>query len=382
MVCSQSLSFFFLLLLLCHSVTVTGDEICPVFSCSETEPAIGFPFRINDLQPETCGYPGFDLTCTNRSRTILEISSSGGFWLQNIDYINQEIRVNDPDGCLPRRLLRLDLWDSPFRTALYQNYSMLRCSAEQGMPPVPYNPIGCLSNSTDEIWATASALSVDMMVSSRGCQVMTTVEVPIPWSGYYDNSALSFSDLSADLTLKWDEPQCGDCVEKGGRCAFKSSSSLEVECFGVSQPGGLSRSVSYAVTIGIGVPTLLGGIGIACYVSGRFKRYRRRNSSGADAAGSSSTVNPQPTVVAMGLDNPTIESYPKAVIGESHRLPRPNDNTCSICLSEYQPRETVRTIPQCQHCFHADCIDAWLRTNATCPICRNSPAPVLGAQPP
>jgi hypothetical protein len=55
------------------------------------------------------------------------------------------------------------------------------------------------------------------------------------------------------------------------------------------------------------------------------------------------------------------------------RLPKPNDNTCPICLSEYQPKETLKTIPECQHCFHAECIDEWLSLNATCPICRNSP---------
>ncbi|XP_042506327.1 putative RING-H2 finger protein ATL69 [Macadamia integrifolia] len=146
--------------------------------------------------------------------------------------------------------------------------------------------------------------------------------------------------------------------------------------------GGLSRSVSYAVTIGIGLPTLLCGIGIVCYMSGRFKRYRSHNSSGVEGGGATSTVNPQPTVAATGLDNPTIESYPKAVIGESRRQPKPDENTCTICLSEYQLRETIRTIPQCQHFFHADCIDEWLRMNASCPVCRTSPAPLLCAQPP
>jgi hypothetical protein len=86
-----------------------------------------------------------------------------------------------------------------------------------------------------------------------------------------------------------------------------------------------------------------------------------------------STVNPETKVIIAGLDGPTIESYPRIVLGESRRLPKPDDNTCSICLCEYKPKETLKTIPECKHCFHSDCIDEWLLLNATCPICRYSP---------
>lgn len=79
----------------------------------------------------------------------------------------------------------------------------------------------------------------------------------------------------------------------------------------------------------------------------------------------------------MGLDGPTIESYPKIVLGESKRLPKVDDATCAICLSEYEAKETLRTIPPCQHCFHADCIDEWLKLNGTCPVCRNSPEQIF-----
>lgn len=86
-------------------------------------------------------------------------------------------------------------------------------------------------------------------------------------------------------------------------------------------------------------------------------------------------LSQQPTVMAMGLDEPTIESYTKLVLGESRRLPGPNNRICPICLSDYRPKEILRCIPECQHCFHADCIDAWLRMRANCPVCRNSPSP-------
>jgi E3 ubiquitin-protein ligase ATL7/58/59 len=50
---------------------------------------------------------------------------------------------------------------------------------------------------------------------------------------------------------------------------------------------------------------------------------------------------------------------------------------CSVCLADYQPDERLQRIPPCGHTFHIDCIDHWLSTNTTCPLCRVSllPAP-------
>ncbi|XP_046560874.1 RING finger protein 44-like [Haliotis rubra] len=42
---------------------------------------------------------------------------------------------------------------------------------------------------------------------------------------------------------------------------------------------------------------------------------------------------------------------------------------CQVCLTAFQPGETLRTLP-CLHEYHSECIDEWLKRNATCPICR------------
>lgn len=133
---------------------------------------------------------------------------------------------------------------------------------------------------------------------------------------------------------------------------------------------GLPRTARYAITVGVGIPALMCFVGLLCFLCGRVKAFGGRRRPIAEFT---SMVTPQPTAV-MGLDGPTIESYPKVVLGESRRLPKPDDNTCSICLSEYRPKETLKIIPECQHCFHSECIDEWLHLNASCPICRNSPA--------
>ncbi|KAJ0097779.1 hypothetical protein Patl1_28272 [Pistacia atlantica] len=41
-----------------------------------------------------------------------------------------------------------------------------------------------------------------------------------------------------------------------------------------------------------------------------------------------------------------------------------------MCLSEFEDDETLRLIPKCDHVFHPDCIDLWLGSHVTCPVCR------------
>ncbi|KAK3232188.1 hypothetical protein Dsin_004069 [Dipteronia sinensis] len=46
------------------------------------------------------------------------------------------------------------------------------------------------------------------------------------------------------------------------------------------------------------------------------------------------------------------------------------DFTCSICLSEFNDGEAIRLLPECQHSFHVPCIDMWLVSHSSCPLCR------------
>jgi E3 ubiquitin-protein ligase ATL41 len=43
---------------------------------------------------------------------------------------------------------------------------------------------------------------------------------------------------------------------------------------------------------------------------------------------------------------------------------------CVICLGLVHVGELVRRLPACKHLFHVDCIDMWLHSHSTCPICR------------
>lgn len=44
---------------------------------------------------------------------------------------------------------------------------------------------------------------------------------------------------------------------------------------------------------------------------------------------------------------------------------------CAICLGQFQEDELGRTLPKCNHRFHLECIDMWLYSHSTCPLCRD-----------
>uniref|UniRef100_A0A8I6YGB0 RING-type E3 ubiquitin transferase n=1 Tax=Hordeum vulgare subsp. vulgare TaxID=112509 RepID=A0A8I6YGB0_HORVV len=49
-------------------------------------------------------------------------------------------------------------------------------------------------------------------------------------------------------------------------------------------------------------------------------------------------------------------------------------DSCAVCLEELREGAVVRMLPSCKHYFHASCVDVWLLSHATCPVCRASPA--------
>lgn len=43
---------------------------------------------------------------------------------------------------------------------------------------------------------------------------------------------------------------------------------------------------------------------------------------------------------------------------------------CVVCLEEFLEGELLRKLHECQHFFHQECVDAWLLTHRSCPLCR------------
>ncbi|XP_071713586.1 RING-H2 finger protein ATL66-like [Rutidosis leptorrhynchoides] len=68
-----------------------------------------------------------------------------------------------------------------------------------------------------------------------------------------------------------------------------------------------------------------------------------------------------------GLDAATINNLPIKVYKQV------NETTtfeCSICLGGFEEEEKVKMLPNCSHFYHCECVDKWLITHTSCPICR------------
>jgi len=74
-----------------------------------------------------------------------------------------------------------------------------------------------------------------------------------------------------------------------------------------------------------------------------------------------------------GADDKLLESLSSGVYHRS--VHSDSDATCAICLVPYAEGESIRALPcpsKKPHVFHMTCVDTWLRTNASCPLCRHN----------
>ncbi|KAE8685958.1 NEP1-interacting protein 1 [Hibiscus syriacus] len=70
-----------------------------------------------------------------------------------------------------------------------------------------------------------------------------------------------------------------------------------------------------------------------------------------------------------GLDGDLVEKIPKIKIKNNNNADG-EKVSCSVSLQDFQLGEMVRSLPQCHHMFHLSCIDKWLISHGSCPLCR------------
>ncbi|KAI3935138.1 hypothetical protein MKX01_031405 [Papaver californicum] len=353
---------FFLLCFFCLPYFIASAvENCLNNQCSREAPGIAFPFRLKGSQGEKCGYPGFDLTCDNMNRTLLELPFSGRFFVSDIKYgrtFNQ-IQLQDPDNCLARRFLnQLNLSGTPFIGNEYQNYSFFSCRSNTSFSIYSGRDISCLSNATHKVFATTSTSSSSIWKDTN-CSLIATTTVPVNHisDSYYDYPWFPYEPV-LELTWNWKAPWCKrNCDKDSNFPSYGGGPGVH--------SGGKPLLI---IVVGILIPAVF--TTAVCYSALRMKGF-------CFGAGNEIPNSSQLVIISIptGIDGPAIQSFPTLVLGESRRLPDPDNNTCAICLSEYQPKETLKSLPACFHYFHADCVDAWLHLKSTCPVCRISPVP-------
>ncbi|CAL4914788.1 unnamed protein product [Urochloa decumbens] len=78
-----------------------------------------------------------------------------------------------------------------------------------------------------------------------------------------------------------------------------------------------------------------------------------------------------------GMDEAAIAALPRKEVAAG-------DPTadCAVCIAEVAAGEAARVLPRCGHAFHVECVDMWLRSHSTCPLCRCAVADEEAAAPP
>ncbi|OBZ77552.1 E3 ubiquitin ligase BIG BROTHER-related protein [Grifola frondosa] len=70
-----------------------------------------------------------------------------------------------------------------------------------------------------------------------------------------------------------------------------------------------------------------------------------------------------------GTPDHVVSSLPNGLYKDWAK-PGETDERCPICLDDYAPTDPVLKIPGCSHWFHKTCLEKWLKTARSCPVCR------------
>ncbi|KAI3886799.1 hypothetical protein MKW98_017151 [Papaver atlanticum] len=317
----------------------------------EGAPTVQFPFTLKGHGREECGSPGYQLTCDEMNKTVLELPFSGKFFVRSL----QKIEIYDPENCLPKRIPKLNLSGTPYQLgSSYRKYLFLNCSSSGGSLRhiTKLIHISCLSSSTHTVFATNVSIA-NIAPLNITCVHIADVQVPIlPIQ----------DDDSFNLNEKFFLTLLG---------VFIGIPFIILLYFFPRTIFNIFANVCLVVFFRIFGPYISNCIEIV-----RARRAFRRAAasySTPDAVLPQLAVPHQPPIVRTGLSDSTIQSYPTVVLGESGRLPNPNYTSCTICIADFQAKDTLKSMPTCNHCFHAKCLEQWLRVNATCPVCRKSP---------
>ncbi|CAH8392287.1 unnamed protein product [Eruca vesicaria subsp. sativa] len=94
----------------------------------------------------------------------------------------------------------------------------------------------------------------------------------------------------------------------------------------------------------------------------------RRSSSFMIADPISSPPTPRVSAGNKGIKKKALKMFPIIKYSPEINL----GEECVICLSDFLVGERIRLLPKCNHGFHVQCIDKWLKQHTTCPKCRQS----------
>ncbi|KAG1354330.1 E3 ubiquitin-protein ligase ATL4 [Cocos nucifera] len=150
-----------------------------------------------------------------------------------------------------------------------------------------------------------------------------------------------------------------------------------------------SLSFAYSPSLLI-IAAILAFVFVASATIHLLLRFLSRSSSSSSSAPPlihhrrSSTTSSASSALSDQEKAALIESLPLFSLASSVAVLPKSSPDCAVCLSPFHPHDELRLLPACRHAFHSPCIDTWLRSTPSCPLCRSSitlppPPPPLSA---
>ncbi|KAA8517932.1 hypothetical protein F0562_015406 [Nyssa sinensis] len=199
--------FQFLFLVLYTGLGAGNQDDCKVTWCSGSPdhgPAIHFPFRLKG-QPDHCGCPGFNLSCTQSNDTVLELPLSVKALVREIDYKSRMIHIDDLDGrCLVRQYPNLSASPLKLHHKYTYNYTLFNCSSAVTRIIDLTGPIACLDVPGNDTYAAFSDQSI-FDVNLYSCRKMFNI------------FSVGHGTFNSGLQLYWSKPMCINPESKGNK---------------------------------------------------------------------------------------------------------------------------------------------------------------------
>ncbi|KAK4436228.1 Rust resistance kinase Lr10 [Sesamum alatum] len=223
-----------------------GQNGCLPTTCGPSGPVIRFPFWLKDHQPEHCGYPGFELTCTENGDLKFNLQFPVTASANNIvlpllttitvgviDYGAQQMLARNAvaRSCLPEKLTTLNSSASPFEVEAlgYSGGSVLfNCSNAEDY----WETVSCLSNRDHQVINVASTNDITALPPQSSCFKMYNISY-VP----YNTLTGRDDEYGERFYIRWRKPSCGNCEAEGKFCRLRNNGTAEdTECFSPEQP--------------------------------------------------------------------------------------------------------------------------------------------------
>ncbi|KAL6609498.1 hypothetical protein ACP70R_039467 [Stipagrostis hirtigluma subsp. patula] len=150
-------------------------------------------------------------------------------------------------------------------------------------------------------------------------------------------------------------------------CAVAAQQPATSQAAPADNPSGVGIKVSFrpSVAIVVGIFTMIFSLTFLLLM---YAKFCHPSSPSPPLPTSIPTPAADANAPAAGVPKPVIESLPFFRFATLRGARQGME--CAVCLARFDDADLLRLLPRCRHAFHLDCVDRWLDSNASCPLCR------------